>query len=283
MFADAFRSETYRLMRNRTALFWGFLFAPLLALVGSVAQTMLVDSHSKRITEALPELALGGGGPLNLGQSLLAETAGLANPIILIFILIAAATVFAGDYRWETWRLISARNGRSNLILGKIGVVAAGTAVALLICLAANMVGEVVKGLVFGRTLGFSLTGEQMGQVLAVAGLSWLGAMQFLLIGLLAAVITRSLLAALFVPLVIGLGQAILVNISPMLGLPHDGWGAALLFPGLGFDVLKALAMGLEPEGAMTAIKAWTGLLLWIIAPAAGALAWFQRQNLSKE
>ena len=53
---------------------------------------------------------------------LLEENLHLSEPDGPNFVLIGAATIYAGDYRWETWRLISARNTRSNLLAGKVVV-----------------------------------------------------------------------------------------------------------------------------------------------------------------
>ena len=52
-------------------------------------------------------------------QSALIATTRLSA--FVMFVLIGAATIYAGDYRWETWRLISARNSRVNLLLAKSG------------------------------------------------------------------------------------------------------------------------------------------------------------------
>ena len=46
-------------------------------------------------------------GELNLLTSLLDPAGDITNPLIFAFLLIGAATVYAGDYRWETFRLIS--------------------------------------------------------------------------------------------------------------------------------------------------------------------------------
>jgi ABC-2 type transport system permease protein len=35
------------------------------------------------------------------------------------------------------------------------------------------------------------------------------------------------------------------------------------------------------PDGLL--LKAWVSLTLWTLVPLAGALAWFRRQDLSKE
>ncbi|WP_392354100.1 hypothetical protein V8F63_16275 [Brevundimonas sp. LF-1] len=59
-----------------------------------------------------------------------------------------------------------------------------------------------------------------------------------------------------------------------------------LLLPGDAYEVLKALVNGgmeaaLVPSGA--AWRAIAGLALWSFGPFLLTLAWFQRQDLSKE
>jgi ABC-2 type transport system permease protein len=273
MFADAFRSEAYRLLRNRTVVFWAFLFAPMLGLIASLGQTFFIRSQTSKITQALPELNGLNGGALDLGRLFLNVVGDLSNPALLLFTLIAAATVFAGDYRWETWRLISARNSRANLILGKVGVLIAAAGAALLIYFCAVMTAKIIEGLAFGRSLTFSLASDEMRLAAGLAGLAWLRMVQFLMASLLAAVVTRSLLAALFIPLVIGVGQTILAGVAPMLGLAPDGWAMAL----------EAMLLGERLGASGPLLKAWTGVALWTLGPIALAMAWFQRQNLSKE
>ncbi|KAK0360342.1 hypothetical protein LTR94_027683, partial [Friedmanniomyces endolithicus] len=101
-------------------------------------------------------------------------------------------------------------------------------------------------------------------------------------LGLLAATVTRSLLAALFVPLVIGVGQFFLAKLSPLFGWQMGDWATMLLLPGDAFEVLKVVVRGgmeaaLVPAGA--AWRAVAGLALWSFAPFFLALWWFQRQD----
>ena len=64
------------------------------------------------------------------------------------------------------------------------------------------------------------------------------------------------------------------------------GRTAPLLSPGLATDLLKAVihggmeAAGLPPQAAL---KAVTGLALWIVGPFVAAVTYFNRQDLSKE
>ncbi|MDQ8030279.1 MAG: hypothetical protein REJ23_16255, partial [Brevundimonas sp.] len=109
---------------------------------------------------------------------------------------------------------------------------------------------------------------------------------QFTLVGLLAAVMTRSLLAALIVPWALGFIQGLLGGVGPhLLGMDPAGWTLQLLLPGLAYDTLKdAVAGTLEAPMTSAVIgKSITGLALWTLVPLGGALAWFKRQDLSKE
>ena len=287
MLADAIRSESYRLLQNRTAVFWSVFFVPIVGLILSTVGFFLLKSKAAQINggQLPPELSL--GGPLDLGQAIANNAGDLANPAILAFLLIGAATLYAGDYRWETWRLISARNSRPNLLLGKVAVLKLLTLNAMLVILATGALSEVIKAGIFARPLTFSFGAAEAGQFGLLFLLCFVRVIQFLMISLLAATVTRSLLAALFIPLVLGVGQFFLGGpFAPMLGLEPGDWLTQLLLPGTAFETLKSLIEGgMEastlPDGVM--IKALVSLALWTLVPLAAAIAWFNRQDLSKE
>lgn len=281
MLVDAIRAEGYRLLKNRTTVFWSAAFLPLLTLVLSTLGVLAAKLNEKQLTQANINLNMPGGA-LNLGQTLMAVAADVANPAVLLFVLIGAATVYAGDYRWETWRLTSARNSRPALLLAKVVNVALLALAAIVLLVLSKLVGDVIKGIILARPLGFSLGGDDAGRMLAVAGLGWVRIVQFTLIGLLTAVFSRSLLAALFVPLVVGIAQAVAPPILAGMGVAPGGWVSLLASPAQAFDLLKSdLAGEIVPLAVLT--PAATSFALWLILPLADALAWFSRQDLSKE
>lgn len=290
MLVDAIRAEGFRLSKNRTALFWSVLFVPVISLlIGAVTNFVLKGSETKilgdekmpaELKEALAR------GTLDLADALVTSAANLANPLVLLFVLIGAATIYAGDYRWETWRLISARNSRANLLLGKLAVTAALALAAMTAMLVEGIIENLIKAAVFERTLTFSLTGETATQFLAFLGLSWLRIIQFAMMGMLAAVATRSLLAALFVPLVVGVAQFFTPQMLMPMGVLPDAWLSVLVNPAAATDTIQAVIAGGEraaalPDGSL--LKAWISVGLWTLVPLAAALAWFRRQDLSKE
>lgn len=290
MLADAVRSEAYRFTKNRMAVFWSVGFVPVLFLAIGVAVQMFTKARMTEMQRALPPELTAEGGPmamqgvLDLGAALVSQSADFANPIILLFVLIGAAIVYAGDYRWETWRLTSARNSRPYLLLGKVAVVLGVVLAAFVAWLVFGLIGEMLKAAIFGRPLGFTLDGDQVGRLFALSAAMILRTMQFTMIGLLAAVFTRSLLATLFVPMVVAVGQFFLMQAMPLLGWDATDLQAQLLIPGLAADTLKALFEGSQPTAPDGLIwKAWLSLLLWTAVPLAAAVAWFNRQDLSKE
>lgn len=285
MLADAIRSETYRLSRNRTALFWSVLFVPVIGLLLATIGFVVAKANEAKLVGKLPP-ELMKGGPLDLGLTLVKSAGDFANPAILMFVLIGAATIYAGDYRWETWRLISARNTRSNLLAGKVVVVALLMIAATVAALVSDVIASLIQAAVFGRALTFSMTGGAAADFGLLALTGWARILQFTMLGLLAAVLTRSLLAALFAPLVIGIGQFFLPQILMPMGVTPDGWLLPLLSPGMATDLLKAVIQGGTaaadlPDHAV--IKGVLGLALWIVVPFAAAVAWFNKHDLSKE
>ena len=290
MLVDAIRAEGFRLSKNKTALFWSLAFVPIISVaIGALTNFVLKGSETKLLgdTNMPPEVreALT-RGTLDMGEALVTAAGNLANPLVLLFVLIGAATLYAGDYRWETWRLISARNSRVNLLLAKLVTVALLALAAMGFMLVASVIENLIKAAVFERTLTFSLTGEMAGQFLGFAGLSWLRIIQFAMMGMLAAVVTRSLLAALFVPLVFGVAQFFTPQMLGPMGVMPDAWLSILVNPGASVDAIQAAIAGgaraaALPDGIL--LKAWVSVGLWTLVPLAGALAWFRKQDLSKE
>jgi len=286
MLADAIRSEAYRFGKNRMGVFWTLIFVPIFALVISVGMMLFTKYKAAQFTVNGETVSLTPSGEQNLLTGLLDASGDITNPLIFAFLLIGAATVYAGDYRWETFRLITARNARPNLILGKVVTVLGLTVLAVVGWFVFSVVADLIQSFIFARPLTAAITGEQLGQTLSLIGLGLLRLIQFTMLSLAAAVITRSLLAALFVPLVVTIGQFFLMQFMGAVGLTPADWLAQLLIPGLGYDLIKDLIEGGPPAAQApdnAVLMGLTSLTLWTVIPLAAALAWFQRQDLSKE
>lgn len=285
MLVDALKSEAYRLSRNRTAVFWSVFFTPLMFIVGGVAFHVLTKAKGDALM-AKAQLPVGmGQQPVNLFDAFDFAARHGANGVLLVFMLVAAATVYAGDYRWETWRLISARNSRPWLIMGKIGVMKLLALIAMAAMLVAAFVFYASQAIVTGRPLSFDPAGFEPGKFVLLWLLSYIRIVQYGLVALLAAVVSRSLLAALFAPIALGFAQTMMGGpLMPLLGLAPSDWTAQLLLPGLAYDTLKGLVDGGGlPVPKDLVFKAVASLLLWCVAPVVAAVVWFNRQDLSKE
>lgn len=285
MLADAIRSESWRLLKNRTVLSWSLIFVPLIWLAVLIGGAV-IDAKVDRMADQLPPQLASARAALDLGDTLLSAAGQLANPALLAFLLIGAATVFSSDYRWETWRLITARNSRPNLIMGKVGAVKLMTLAGLVLFLAAALLGAAIKGVVLDQNLVFRFGGEEALTFGLLFLLAFVRVVQFLLLSLLTAVLTRSQLAALFVPLVVGVAQAFLVTLAPILGWSAADWQTLLLFPGAAYEALKTVILGGVPTAVLqdgVVLRAVASLALWSLVPFSLALWWFSRQDLSKE
>ena len=287
MLADSVLSELYRLSRNRMAVFWSALFVPLLFVVGGIAFHLITKSKVAEMTSNMAPGAAASLGATNLGYDLVQAAGIAANGAVLVFMLIGAATLYAGDYRWETWRLISARNSRLNLILGKVGAFKVLTLAAMVVFVIAGLVFSLSGALINGGEITFSLDGGDAGDFGLLFLLGYVRIIQYAMIALLAAVLTRSLLAALFVPVVLGFAQSLLAGPGlAILQWEPTSWQSLLLMPGLGFDALKAMitaGVGAPPAPEGLMLKAIVSLALWLLVPLIAAIAWFNRQDLSKE
>ena len=287
MLFDALKAETYRILRNRMTILFSVVLVPLLFAVGSIAYHIISESRGGELAAKLG-VNIASSQPLNIAEAFMMAADRGANGAVLVFMLIAAATVYAGDYRWETWRLISARNDRTSLILGKVGTMKVLALATMGLFLIASIVYLVAQATIYERPMSFSLGAAEAGDAVVLAVLSFIRIIQFGLVALLTAVLTRSLLASLFVPWVLGFGQSILGQIPVMmlLGLKPSDWTSQLILPGLAYDTLKGMVVpGITSipgvENAM--LPALSGLALWTIAPLALAILWFRRQDLSKE
>ncbi|MBO9557648.1 MAG: ABC transporter permease [Caulobacter sp.] len=270
MLADAIAAERFRLSRDRVALFWGFGFMPLVAMLFSMAGDLFVRLVLRK--------GVPGETTVDLANRAMGAVAGASGPITALFLLIGAAAIFAGDYRWETWRLITPRNHRVNLLAAKLIVFAEAAAWSLLLtavtAVLAGLFGSVVNhGRLVGPPTGF------LGHFAGVFIITWL---EVLLIGALAAlvgVLTRSTLGAVIAGLVTVFVQ------STLAATMQDTTWKSLAIPAYAGRILKTFLtapVGFRPEAGPAGL-ALVLLLVWLVVLAGGATALFRRQDLTKE
>ena len=280
MLTDALYSEAFKFLRNRSVLFWGFLFAPLVALTIGLAGELYFNPGAR-----VPGLIL----PMDVSRELLNGVAGAAQPLTQLFCLIGAAALFSGEYRWETWRLLTPRNSRFNLLLAKAGVYAAASAVTVVAIGLAAVLSGLAGAAAHGWPLRWSAPalGPYIASLLGLAALSWAQLLQVGAIAAAAAVVTRSTVPAVIAPIVIGVAQAV-VQGQLGAGAMHPRLQDLLALPGLAGDQLRAAMLNPGWYGQMggksaVAIESLASLAIWILGGFALATAVFRRQDLSRE
>ena len=271
MLADAIAAERFRLLRDRTALFWGFVFVPFAALLFSLAGDLFVHFAFHR---TIP------GQTTDLANRAMGAVAGAAGPLTALFLLIGAAAIFAGDYRWETWRLITPRNSRLNLFGAKLIVFAEAAAWSLLLTAVMSVLGGLVSSVVNQAPIVGPAAGSAfLGQFAGVFLITWL---EVLMIGALAAligVLTRSTMGAVIVGLVV-----VFVQTTLAATLQAATW-KSLAVPAYAARTLKtflAAPQGYRPEAGPAGLG-MVLLLAWLVVLVGGGLALFKRQDLTKE
>jgi ABC-2 type transport system permease protein len=273
MLADAIGSEAYKLSKNRSAWFWGFAFPAIVALILGLGAAIFM--HSQDMIRLMP---------INMAGQLLKAVADAGSPLTQLLVLVPAASLFGGEYRWETWRLLIPRNSRFNLLTAKIVVFAVGCALAVLLLGLSSLVASGFMALINGNHLTWD-PGARFGlNLLGQFAVSWAQLMAAGAVAALIGVITRSNVGAIIVPILFGIVQSILGGLARM-DPEHLAPLRLLGLPGLASDILHNYVAGnVAPmNGHALAQESAVTMALWIISGFGLALLYFSRQDLSKE
>lgn len=219
----------------------------------------------------------------------------LVPPHMLGRYLISAyvAVAFAGEYGWNTWKLIVPHRARWMLIAAKYLVTVALLYLAYALSGALTVVLSLVEDSATGDTIPNGITAS------ALIEAHWRGAMTALLPILLtvaytslAAVLTRSMVAALVIGIVVATFEQIFLNFAPLLSAYAPQLVLALFhaLPGYHLANLEswmtqgAALQSRFPTGAVVALPLATSLAVtvaWISGLAALTVASFKRQDIN--
>lgn len=209
--------------------------------------------------------------------------------------LIAAwvAVVFAGEYGWNTWKLIVPHRSRAQLIAAKYLTVLLLFAAAFVLTALISVIGVWAEDVATGDAVPAGITA---GLLLREHGQGALAAMApvFLTIGYasLAAILTRSTIAALVITIVALTVEQLLFTFAPILSLryPSTIWALYHTLPGYHLANLaqwftegQALVRPLPPTGQV-ALSWGTSLAAaaaWIAATIGLTFAAFRRQDIN--
>lgn len=288
MLADAFAAERLRFFKARGVLFWSLGFVPLVSIVVGLTQGLFMRGLLARaIAEGNPAATLA-RQPIALLNQAVEAVSGSNFFLVQLFFLIAGSAILAGDYRWETWRFLTPRNTRTNLLLAKLATFALATVIGLVLLAVGGIIGGTISAILTGGGVQWAAAGAN--PIKPLAGMFAISFLEMMTIGALAAVVavaTRAGIAALLVPVGVWIVQGFYVG-QVLKGFPNPlnpplQYIAGL--PVLDADLLKAALT--PPEFAVgTAINwpaALLALILWMAGLTALAVWLFRRQDLTRE
>ena len=275
MLADAIAAERFRLLRDRSALFWGFCFAPLVGFLLSVGGDLFLRNVIKK---PMPGVTVG------LVDQVIKALSGGASTFGALFLMIGAAAVLASDYRWETWRLLTPRNTRQNLLLAKLVVVGEAVFWSLLLTALLSAFAAVIGSAINGKALAFSMFDRNLFDVIGVLAITWLEAMALAALAACVGVLSRSTMGVVIACLGVRFVQTVLASSLRLMEQGQPSW-KLLALPAFDADLLRASLLDPGQLGAASgsAGAALAVLAAWVAILAAGAVFLFRRQDLTKE
>jgi ABC-type transport system involved in multi-copper enzyme maturation permease subunit len=210
-------------------------------------------------------------------------------------ILIAAyvAVVFAGEYGWNTWKLVVPHRSRASLVAAKLAMIFLLLFAALALTAAISLLCTWLEGVARGRAVPDGVTAAAILDAHGRGALSGLAPFLFTLASIsLAAVLTRSMVAALVIGVVIAIVEKLFVQLGPFLApyAPGIVWALYHALPGYHLVNLASwISDGVAhpapfPDGRTVALDWTTSLAVsaaWIAALTAGTFAAFRRQDIN--
>jgi ABC-type transport system involved in multi-copper enzyme maturation permease subunit len=281
---DALSAERLKLSRHKATWFLVWLY-PILFLLLFSASLVYALAHAGDPTRPVTAAAW-------LGQTaIIWKLPGQTIGRYLISAYVAVA--FAGEYGWNTWKLIVPHRSRVSLIAAKFATIFLLFFVALALTAAISLLFTWLEGSVRGSPIPAGVTAAAILEAQGRAALSGLAPFLFTLASIsLAAVLTRSMVAALIIGVVLATIEQLFVKLGPFLSVyaPSLIWTLYHALPGYHLANLESwIADGVAerapfPDGRVVALGWTTSLAVaaaWIAALAAGTFAVFKRQDIN--
>jgi hypothetical protein len=284
---DGLEAERLKLARHRATWFLVWIYPIGLTLISLIYLAWQIANPNG--LEGMPKVP-------ETAASWMADTAspwgGPASTFGRYLISAFAAVAFAGEYGWNTWKLIVPHRARLMLMAAKyvtvLGLLYAAFLLTALLSVAFSFIGDAVTSdpIPRGVTPGGIVTAHAKA---ALAGLP--AVLLTLAYTSLAAVITRSTIAALIIGVVVATAEQVFGQFAPLIALVAQDlvWFLYHVLPGYHLGNLRSLiAEGKAlrtafPNGvvelswaiSLTTIAAWAGALVAL------AVGLFRRQDLN--
>jgi ABC-2 type transport system permease protein len=280
MLADAFAAERLRLVKARGTVFWGFLFWPIVTLVTGIGTHLFFNNMARKAGAA----ALLAREPMDLGRQLLEALQGGGFAVALVFFVLAMVSIVGSDYRWETWRLLTPRNTRPMLILGKLACFAAALVAGLVLLMLAGVLQGLFGGLVNGHPIVLTAT-PNFGKLFAgLFTVAFLDAMWVAALAACITIATRSQIAGILMTLGVVVVEGVIMGQLPLLDPSNPPVKYLLLMPGLCANTVRNAVLT-DPMVDVAANAPWALLILigWVVLLCVLAVVLFRRQDLTRE
>jgi ABC-2 type transport system permease protein len=275
MFFDAFRAELYKAVRNKWTMLWAIAFWPALTLVAGIATSYLRGRTGGMVFQNADPL---GGLIDGIGEP--------ASALAQLLILMAAASLFAGEYRWQTWRNIAPRADRLMIMAAKVATFLVVLIIAMILNALSGVLVGVYRLVIMHSPLAEIRDDANIGAAIALAiGSTVLQTFLVASISLLVAVFTKSVMASAIAPFALMIALQIFTATRVNIMAPEWWYPALPTVAGMGMSAeIKGQQFGqtipILPQYAAPGA-------IWMAAETAliGAIAFFRlhRQDFSEE
>jgi ABC-type transport system involved in multi-copper enzyme maturation permease subunit len=262
---DAMSAEALKLTRHKASWFLVWLYPLGILLLFSIAIAGGLVSNDPpqqpRLEAWLRDTAIIWYAP--------SQT--LGRYLIAAFVAVA----FAGEYGWNTWKLIVPHRARAQLIAAKYAVVFLLFLAAYTLGAMISVLGSWAEDLATGDAIPAGITAGGLLEVHGRAALSALApGLLTIAFASFAAILTRSTIAALVIAIVAITVEQLLFNFAPVLSVRAPGltWALHHALPGYHLANIESwVHQGIALENPLP--RAGMVALHWI-ASAGAAAAW---------
>ncbi len=281
---DVLEAERLKLARHRVTWFLVWAYPIGLLLIWCVVMAWEQGQGGAPEVPGVPETAA------SWARESAMTWAGPGSTFGRYLIAAFTAVAFAGEYGWNTWKLIVPHRARMMLLAGKyltvLGLLYAAFALTGLLTVVLSLLGEAI----LGERVPAGLTPLLVLRAHALAALAGLApVMLTIAYTSLAAVLTRSTIAAVVIGLVVGTAEQVFGKFAPLFAIAAEDlvWTLYHVLPGYHLDRAwiadgKALRVPF-PQGvvALPWGTSLAALAAWIGGLTALTFAVFRRQDLN--
>jgi hypothetical protein len=280
---DAFAAEALKMRTHKATWFLVWLFPiafTIIMAVGIVAGMMGFDSpEQQKAADWIENTAVIWFIPNNA----------IGRYLISAFV----AVVFAGEYGWNTWKLIVPHRRRESLIAAKYALTVSLFAISFVLTAALTTALTLADGVLTGDTIPAGVTPAALWDMHSKVALAAVApVLMALAYASLAAVLTRSTIAALVIAIVATSIEQLIYGFGPQLSVKFHSvvWPLYHVLPGhhianLAEFVREGEALKRAFPGGRFVELGWTTsfgvLLAWIAALWGATFATFGRQDIN--